>query len=252
MLPLKDDNPTRRFPVLTVALIVLNVLVFAYQSTRPVPELPQGVLTPEQVSAFNSSRDGLICAYGLIPDRVLDGRAPVNDVCVARNLDSARFSGVITHQFVHADLLHLLGNMLFLWVFGNNVEDRLGRVRFLPFYLLCGLLAALGQALTDPSSTAPLIGASGAISGVLGAYLVLFPRARVLTIVGIIPLKIPAWLVLGAYIAFQFLYVGDEAQEGGGGVAYWAHIVGFIAGLALITPFLAGRRDRRAAMELRP
>jgi membrane associated rhomboid family serine protease len=252
VLPLKDDNPTRRLPVLTVALIVLNVLVFAYQSTRPVPDLPQGALTPQQVSAFDDSREGLICAFGLIPDRVLDGQAPANDVCVARNLDESRFTGIVTHQFVHAGLLHLLGNMLFLWVFGNNVEDRLGRIRFLPFYLLCGVIAGLGQALTDPTSTAPLIGASGAISGILGAYLVLFPRARVLTIVGIIPLKLPAWLVLVVYVAFQFLYVGGQAQEGGGGVAYWAHIIGFGAGMALITPFLIGRPERRLPTRMLP
>jgi membrane associated rhomboid family serine protease len=245
VLPLKDDNPTRRFPVLTVGLIVLNVLVFAYQSTRPVADLPQGVLTPQEVAAFNDSRDGLLCEFGLIPDRVLDGQAPANDVCVARNLDEARITGILTHQFLHADLLHLLGNMLFLWVFGNNVEDRLGRIRYLPFFVLCGVIAALGQALTDPSSTAPLIGASGAISGVLGAYLVLFPHARVLSLVGIIPLRLPAWLVLGVYLLFQFLYAGGEAQEGGGGVAYWAHIVGFVAGLVLITPFLTGRRTGR-------
>ncbi len=248
MLPLRDDNPTARFPVLTVLLIVLNVLVFAYQSTRPVADLPQGELTGDQVQAFNDSRDGLVCEFGMLPDRVLDGDVPVNDVCTARNLEQARFTGVVTHQFVHADLLHLLGNMLFLWVFGNNVEDRLGRIRFLPFYLLCGALAAVGQALTDPSSLVPLIGASGAISGVLGAYFLLFPRAHVLTLVGIIPLRLPAWLVLGAYIAFQFIYVGGQTDAAGGGVAYWAHIAGFIAGLVLILPFLAGRRspDRRS------
>ena len=144
---------------------------------------------------------------------------------------------------MHGSWLHLAGNMLFLWIFGNNVEDRLGRRRFVPFYLLCGLAAAIGQIAVEPGSTAMLIGAAGAISGVLGAYLLMFPRARVLALVGIIPLRLPAWVVLGAYIAFQFLFVSQASgTDGGGGVAYWAHIVGFVAGLLLAAPFQAGRR----------
>lgn len=239
MLPLKDDNPTRRFPVLTVVLIALNVLVFVYQSNKPNPQ------TFQTIAELQASQTGFVCEFATVPDRVLDGEAPQDDACVNLNREQARFTGLVTHQFIHAGWLHLLGNMLFLWVFGNNIEDRLGRLRFVPFFLLCGILAALGQAMTDPSSAVPLIGASGAISGVLGAYILLFPHARVLSLVGIIPLKLPAWLVLGVYIAFQFVYVSGQAQEGEGGVAYWAHIVGFIAGLALILPFLTGRpRDR--------
>lgn len=240
MFPLKDDNPTHRFPVLTVALIVLCVAVYAFQATKPNPE----TFTTER--QFDESQSALICEYGMIPDRILDGQAPRQDICVAYNERQPRVLPLVSHQFVHADLLHLAGNMLFLWVFGNNVEDRLGRIRFLPFFLLCGIIAALGQALTDPTSLAPMIGASGAIRGVLGAYLILFPRARVLTLLGIIPLRLPAWMVLGLYMLFQFLYVSQQAQEGAGGVAYWAHIVGFGAGMALIVPFLAGRPWPRA------
>ena len=157
--------------------------------------------------------------------------------------------GVITSQFLHADWLHLIFNMLFLWVFGNNIEDRLGRIRFLPFYLLCGVLAGLSQAFADPDSAVPLIGASGAIAGVLGAYLVLYPRISVWTIVlpfFFLPFKIPAWLWLAIFFALQFLYLGDSATSGGGGVAYLAHIGGFVAGAALIKPFLLGRPEPRS------
>ncbi len=236
MLPLKDDNPTRRFPVLTVLLIALNVLVFVYQSSKPNPQ------TFSTITELEASQTGIVCEFAVVPDRVLGGQTPPNDACVELNRKHPRLAGLVTHQFIHASWLHLLGNMLFLWVFGNNIEDRLGRIRFLPFYLLCGILAALGQAMTDPSSIVPLIGASGAISGVLGAYFLLFPRARVLSLVGIFPLILPAWIVLGVYIAFQFVYVSGQALEGEGGVAYWAHIVGFVAGLALVIPFLTGRR----------
>lgn len=241
MIPLHDDNPTRRTPILTIVLILLNVAVFAVQSTKPNP-------TSIPVSEFASTQSGMICRYGMIPDRLLDNRVEAADlgerVCADINAEAPRAQTLVTHQFIHSDWLHLLGNMLFLWVFGNNVEDRLGRLRFLPFYLVCGLLAAVGQVFVDPGSASALIGASGAISGVLGAYFVLFPRARVLTLITIIPLRLPAWIVLGAYMAFQFLYVsGDSGAEGG--VAYWAHIVGFIAGAILIRPFLIGHRERR-------
>ncbi len=244
MLPLKDDNPTSRFPVLTVVLIALNILLFAYQSTKPNPQ------RFESLAEFNASQSGMVCEYGLLPDRVLHGSAPQDDACVLRNDEQPRLVGLISHQFIHGGWLHLFWNMLFLWIFGNNVEDRLGRIRFIPFYLLCGIIAALGQALTSPDSIVPLIGASGAISGVLGAYFVLFPRARILTIVVIVPLRLPAWIVLGAYIALQFLYIGGQSQEGEGGVAYWAHVFGFVAGAALILPFLAGRRRPERPREL--
>jgi len=246
VLPIHDRNPTHRFPVITVLLIVLNVALFAWMSSRPNPEV-----FPE--SRFDETQYAVLCEYGVLPDRLVSGRVDADDrfveICAEKNMEQARPVSLITHQFIHGSWLHLLGNMLFLWVFGNNVEDRLGRMRFLPFYLLCGILAAFGQILTDAGSTAALVGASGAISGILGAYLMLFPRARVLTIVGIFPLRIPAWVVLGLYMVFQFLYV-SQASQTEGGVAYWAHIAGFIAGFVLIRPFLRGRKPPPAA-ELR-
>ena len=232
MIPLKDVNPTRRPAVLTIAVIVVCVLVFGYQQTRP----DDNTL---------GSRQGFICEYGLVADHVLnDPHDPPEDGCEQLNREHDRFLALLTSLFLHADWLHLGFNMLFLWVFGNNIEDRLGRIRFLPFYLLCGIIASLAQALTDPDSLVPLIGASGAISGVLGAYLVLYPRVRVWTVVlplVFLPFKLPAWLWLVIYFALQLLYLGDEATSGGGGVAYTAHIGGFVAGVVLIRPFLIGR-----------
>jgi membrane associated rhomboid family serine protease len=232
LIPLKDVNPTRRTPVLTIGLIVACTLVFLYQQSKPDDLSFEG-------------RQAFICEYGLVADHTLGGEDPLTrDGCQQLNQEHDRALGVVTSQFLHADWLHLIFNMLFLWVFGNNIEDRLGRLRFLPFYLLCGALAGLSQAFADPDSAVPLIGASGAISGVLGAYLVLYPRVRVWTVVMpffFLPFKIPAWLWLVIYFALQFLYLGDSATSGGGGVAYLAHIGGFVAGAALITPFAVGR-----------
>ena len=140
---------------------------------------------------------------------------------------------LLTYQFLHGDFMHLFGNMLYLWVFGDNVEDAMGHVRFLLFYLLCGVLAALAQLGIDPASTTPLIGASGAISGVLGAYLILHPKAKVLVPVVVIPLYLPAWLLLVFWFGFQFVAL---ANGGGSNVAWWAHIGGYVAGAALV-PF---------------
>jgi membrane associated rhomboid family serine protease len=233
VIPLKDVNPTRRPAVLTIGLIVACVLVFAFQTTKP----DDNTL---------GSRQGFICEYGLVADHLLDGEAPPVDGCDALNRRHDRLQGLVTSLFLHADLFHLGFNMLFLWVFGNNVEERLGRLRFLPFFLLCGILAGLAQALTDPDSLVPLIGASGAISGILGAYLVLYPRVRVWTVVlpfVFLPFKLPAWLWLAIYFVLQLLYLGDSATSGGGGVAYMAHIGGFAAGALLIRPFLVGRGE---------
>jgi membrane associated rhomboid family serine protease len=233
VIPFKDVNPIRRPAVLTIGLIVACVLVFAYTATRP-----------DDLSL--DGRQALFCEYGLVADHLVGGEAPDADACQQLNQRQDRLLGLVTSQFLHADVLHLVFNMLFLWVFGNNVEDRLGRLRFLPFYLLCGVLAGVAQALTDPGSPVPLIGASGAISGVLGAYLVLYPRVRIWTVVlpfFFLPFKLPAWLWLGIYFVLQFAYLGDAATSGGGGVAYMAHIGGFVAGAVLIRPFLAGRRE---------
>jgi membrane associated rhomboid family serine protease len=231
VIPLRDDNPTRRPPILTIGLIVACTLVFLFQISKP----SDGTLDSEQ--AF-------VCEYGLVADNVFEDGDPPADACQQLNADQNPFLTLVTSQFLHGDWLHLIFNMLFLWVFGNNVEDRLGRIRFLPFYLICGALAGLAQGAADADSPVPLIGASGAISGVLGAYLVLYPRVGVWTVVlpfFFLPFRIPAWLWLAIYLALQVVYLGDSA--GGGNVAYLAHIGGFVAGAALIKPFLIGRNE---------
>lgn len=235
MIPIRDVNPTRRTPILTIALIVACALVFAVQSARPDDGTRQG-------------QQAFICEYGLIAEHVVDGAQPTPDACLELNQTHERWLALVTSQFLHGDILHLVFNMLFLWVFGNNIEDRLGRLRFLPFYLLCGALAGLAQAIADPDSAIPLIGASGAIAGLLGAYLVLFPKVRIWTVVlplFFLPFRIPAWIWLGIYFALQFLYLGDASTSGGGGVAYLAHIGGFVAGAALVKVFLLGRAAPR-------
>jgi membrane associated rhomboid family serine protease len=233
VIPLKDVNPTRRPSVLTIGLIVACALVFLFQISKPD-------------DGTRHSQQAFICEYGLVADHLVHGDDPDAGACQQLNQREDRFLGLFTSQFLHADVLHIVFNMLFLWVFGNNVEDRLGRLRFIPFFLICGALAGLAQALVDPGSAIPLIGASGAISGVLGAYLVLYPRIRIWTVVlpfFFLPFKLPAWVWLAIYFGLQFVYLGDSATSGGGGVAYMAHIGGFVAGALLITPFLAGRAD---------
>jgi membrane associated rhomboid family serine protease len=221
MIPIRDDNPTHTTPFVTVGLIALNVLAFIYQLTLgPANEL-------------------LVFRFGAIPAELFTGARSVTDAAIPPTLT------LFSSMFLHGGLFHVAGNMLYLWVFGNNIEDTLGHVRFLLFYLLCGVLAAYGHALTDPTSTVPMIGASGAISGVLGAYLVLFPHARVLTI---IPLGffvhwtwVPAGLVLGLWILIQFVN-GFFTLGAPGGVAWFAHIGGFFAGLLLLYLFRPRRR----------
>ncbi len=233
MLPLRDSNPTRRVPVLTIALILVNIAVFVYQWQKPD-------------DASLGGQTAFQCEYGLVPDHLIDGSVHTNPrgvTCGEVNAKHNRFLGLLTSMFLHASWFHLLGNMLFLWVFGNNIEDRLGRIRFLPFYLLCGMIAGLAQALTDTQTDVPLIGASGAIAGVLGAYIVLYPRARVWTwIFPIFVLPLPAFLLLAFWFIYQFVYAAGVAEVGGG-VAYWAHVAGFVAGALLIKPFLLGRRE---------
>jgi len=152
-------------------------------------------------------------------------------------------------MFLHGGWLHLIGNMLYLWIFGDNIEDRLGRIRFLLFYLLCGVVAALGQGIADPQSEVPMIGASGAISGVLGAYIVLYPHARILVLVPLVvfitTLRVPALVVLGLWFAGQLLSSLAAAPGSGGGVAFAAHVGGFVAGLVMIRLFVRDRRRPR-------
>ena len=215
MIPLHDDNPTQSTPILTIALITICVLVYFFQAALG----PRGGET-------------IIYSLGVIPAVLLDKVELSRDlVLVPAELT------IFTSMFLHGGFLHLAGNMLYLWIFGNNIEDVLGKIRFLIFYFLCGIVAAFGQIMQDPDSTIPMVGASGAISGVLGAYLLLFPHARVLVLVPMgffmQMMKIPAGLVLGLWFVLQ-LVSSALTSSAGGGVAWFAHIGGFIAGMLLI------------------
>ncbi|HTQ30141.1 MAG TPA: rhomboid family intramembrane serine protease [Opitutaceae bacterium] len=215
MLPLWDENPTRRPPVMTVLIIAANLGVFAY-------EVLLALQSPRAFEAF-------VGAHALVPGRLL-----------ASGIDPREWSTLFTHMFLHGGFMHVAGNCWFFWIFGNNIEDRLGSLRFLFFYLLCGLGAAALQIAVDPGSALPMLGASGAISGVLGAYLILFPTAWVYTLVPwIVPIiPVPAFLFLLVWFVFQALNgVGSLLSGAGaaaGGVAWWAHAGGFAAGIALI------------------
>lgn len=243
MLPVHDVNPVRRTPVFTYTLIVANVAVF--------------LLTPAMTTVIDGISLAELCQqqafydrYAAIPLEMLENRQlPV--VATGEVTDGATCAtgpapydknpalSVLNSMFLHGGWLHLLGNMLFLWVFGNNVEDRFGRLGFLGFYLLTGYIAAYGFALADPGLAQPLIGASGAVSGVLGAYFVLFPRARVWSLVPVLlflPLRLPAWLVLGTWFVLQWIYSSGYAISEAGSVAYLAHILGFLFGALIALP----------------
>ncbi len=233
MIPLYDDLPTRRFPWMTVALIVANVLVFVYELA---------------LSGGGSGRlDVFFFRAGFVPYEITH----LVDVPPA-DVVPPPFT-VLTSMFVHEGWLHIAGNMLFLWIFGNNVEDAMGRFRFLGFYLLCGIAAALAQTAIRPDSGVPNIGASGAIAGVLGAYIMLYPRARVLTLVPVFifffPIvMLPAWVIIGAWFVLQlFEGVLSLGAAAGGGVAFFAHVGGFVAGVLLVALFVR-RRPRPRGM----
>ncbi len=215
MIPLRDDNPTEITPVVTVAFIATCVLVFLYESSLPMP-----------------SREVFLYVYGAIP-AVVFGHAQLPPELV----NMPAYGTLISSMFLHGGWMHLIGNMLYLWIFGNNIEDVMGHGRFIVFYVICGVLAALSHALIDPESTIPMVGASGAISGILGAYLLLYPHARVLVLVpfGLIgTFNVPAAMVLGLWFLMQLFSGGMSLGNQGGGVAFFAHIGGFLAGMALI------------------
>jgi membrane associated rhomboid family serine protease len=213
MIPLRDINPTRRFPLVTVGIIGLNVLVFAFELLSP------------SVDMLNA----LVSSWGLVPYRLV-------------HLEPLAFLTVFTSMFLHSGPAHLIGNMLYLWIFGDNLEGAMGSFRFTVFYLLCGIGAALGQVLVSPLSTVPMVGASGAISGVLGGYLLLFPRAEVETLVFLgyflRLVRLPAVVVLGLWIILQ-LFSGLMSLDmvATGGVAWFAHIGGFVVGILLVGLF---------------
>jgi membrane associated rhomboid family serine protease len=216
MIPLRDVIPSRTTPVVTIGLILANAAVFFYELTLGDRELQR-----------------FLHDFGLVPV-------------------SAGPLAVVTSMFIHGGLLHFAGNMLYLWIFGDNVEDRMGHDRFLVFYLVCGATAAALQVLVSPHSRIPMVGASGAIAGVLGAYLVMFPQSRVLTFVPIVfffrIVEIPALVLLGIWFLFQVLLgLGSLSATGAsdvGGVAFWAHTGGFVAGAVLVSLFRRRERDR--------
>jgi membrane associated rhomboid family serine protease len=225
-LPISDENPTARRPVVTIALIVVNVVVWLLEV---------------------SNVEGVTLSFGAIPAFLTHGvsAGPVQISEFARDQIAQGVPWpltIFTSMFMHGSWMHIIGNMWFLWVFGDNVEDVMGRFKFLVFYLLCGFLAALAQVLSVPDSTAPMVGASGAIAGVLGAYLMLFPRARVrclwIIIILITTIYVPAWLLLGVWFISQFFVQGA-------GVAWMAHVGGFIAGFLLVRLFARRPPPRR-------
>jgi membrane associated rhomboid family serine protease len=216
LIPLRDIIPSRTTPVVTIALIAVNVLVFLF-------ELSLG----RAVDAFT-------LYWGLVP---------------------AAFSwvAVFTSMFLHGGLLHVAGNMLYLWIFGDNVEDRMGHGRFLVFYLLCGVAAALAQTITAPDSVVPMVGASGAIAGVMGAYFVLYPKSRIVTLIPLFfffqVIEVPAILFLGIWFLMQFInglgsIVTVAGGQTAGGVAVWAHVAGFVAGISGVVVFRRPERQR--------
>ena len=237
MLPIKDDIPTRRFPVVTVALIVINLVVFFGFQVSDVSldgaQLKEDVVQKYAAIPYEITNPGDQCVG-------VDACGP-SDVAERETGESLppTILTILTAMFMHGGLLHLGGNMLFLWIFGNNIEDSMNRGLFVLFYLLGGVAAMLAQTAFDPDSTIPTLGASGAIAAVLGGYALLYPRARVLTLVIIIffvtILRLPALLVLGVWFLLQFVDLG--ASQGEGGVAYLAHIGGFVFGLAAVKLF---------------
>ena len=215
MIPLRDVIPSRTFPFFTITFIVLNTIAFLYEQSLTRPALER-----------------FINVYGVVPAR----------------LDLV---AVFTSMFLHAGWMHFLGNMLFLWIFGDNVEDRLGHARFVAFYLLCGVAAVFAHVYMNPASRIPTIGASGAIAGVLGGYFVLYPQSRVLALLPLVIIweivEVPAIVFLGIWFLMQFYYVGMAAVRTGtqgGGVAFWAHIAGFLAGMIAVVVLRKPSRSR--------
>jgi membrane associated rhomboid family serine protease len=248
-IPLKDYNPTRRPAVVVITIILLNFSVFIYQSYLSREPLRNPLRASDlRPLAWPSSLEYFVFKDGLVPAELAGQRH------LEIPLGTDRFGQTVVYQrhasplpsllfslFMHGSWLHLLGNMLFLWIFGNNIEDRLGRIRFVFFYLLCGIVASLTHVLFNLHSLVPVIGASGAISGVMGAYLALFPTARIRTLVFLFILvttmDIPASVFLVIWFLFQFLSAGD-----GSGIAWLAHVGGFILGFLLLKIFMPGKK----------
>ncbi|CAL9605228.1 rhomboid family intramembrane serine protease [Streptomyces levis] len=251
VIPVHDVNPVRRTPWVTYALLAANVVVFLL-----IPGMA-GSLTGESSLAQLCHLQAFLDHYAAVPRELIHhqmprlvptgevGVGPQGAGCVVGppSYDKSPELSVLTAMFLHGGWLHLLGNMLFLWIFGNNIEDRMGHLRFLLFYAVCGIAAAYAFALLNAGSGAPLIGASGAIAGVLGAYLVLYPKARVWVLVPFLvflPLRLPAWIVLGLWFVLQAVYSSGAGVSDAGTVAYAAHVAGFVVGLLIALPLRPG------------
>ncbi|MFW5417271.1 rhomboid family intramembrane serine protease [Nocardiopsis sp. CNT-189] len=227
-IPLSDDYPVRRIPVATYLLIAGNVLIYLLSPMSLIAVWYGGDLPARLCSV-----ELYIHRWGAIPVELLGGGqvAPPSE-CPGGDYAKAPWISAFTSMFLHGGVAHLLGNMVYLFVFGPVVEDRLGRLRYLALYLVCGLVSVYAHALTDPAGQSPLVGASGAISAVLGAYLVVQFRSRVITLVLVFPVRLPGWALVGTYFVLQYvLYIGMPSAPGGDSVAYAAHVYGFIAGV---------------------
>lgn len=228
MFPLYDENPTKTFPFITILLIIANIAIFIWEATMGSAELGK-----------------IIAVYGFIPRKLYSAFK-------ASDFFNPLWISVFTSMFLHGGLLHIGGNMLYLWIFGNNIEDLLGHFKFLLFYILAGIAGVIGQVVSSPSSTVPGIGASGAIAGVLGAYLLYYPGVRVVTAIPIFFfiqfIRLPAIIVIGFWIVIQlmsgFAALADAGQQFSGGVAWFAHIGGFIVGMILVLLFPKSRRHK--------
>ena len=213
MIPISDENPARRTPIVTWAILITCIVVFVWQ-----------------LSFDQQQAEAVIRSLGFTPRDFFGAGA-----------DAGQWMTIVSSMFLHGGLMHLGGNMLYLWIFGNNVEDAMGHGRFLAFYLICGAAAALAQAISEPQTSIPMVGASGAISGVLGAYILIYPRARITVIIplGVIlyPTKVSSVFVIGFWFVLQ-LVSASLAEPGAPGVAWLAHVGGFVAGM-LLTPLLS-------------
>lgn len=246
LIPIHDENPVHRTPIIVITLIATNVLVFLLLT----PEFGSGrACAPNdtQCQLANCNLQQFFFQWGVVPAELPRGEPVEASICPGVPTAEKSVSlSLVTSLFLHGGFFHLAGNMLFLWVFGNNIEDRLGHLKFILFYLLAGLAGTFAHVLANPASLVPTVGASGAISGLLGAYVLLFPRAMVHAVIPMFffyRVRLPAVVVLGVWFLSQFL-IGSGQQPGEGGVAWMAHVGGFLAGMVLIGLMGGVRRPR--------
>ncbi len=221
MLPVRDDNPQINRPIAVYIILGLNIFAWFFL----------------QGAGFSDQLNTSVCQYGLIPADLFGNSTQAVTVTNCGLGGSLGWAGLLSSMFMHSGWMHILGNMWFLWVFGDNVEDAMGSTRFLMFYILSGLCAAAAQIISNPASAIPMVGASGAIGGVMGAYIILYPRVKVHILVFIMTFKVPAFAMLGYWMAIQVLGGISSLSSSGGGVAFWAHIGGFFGGVILIFLF---------------